>query len=268
MPTQKTFKHRVRTRMAKTGESYTAARRHLLSKTASAPSAEVLETAQLVEAVPDDARGVSESSMIRATGHDHAKWFRSLDAWDATAHTHTEIARWLGEVHGVPPWWTQSITVAYERARGMRTRHQMADGFSVSVTRTIAVAPAAVLEAFTDPTHRASWLGEAVVTPRPTRARLTARFDWADPVSRVVVTVAAKDDGRSLLAVAHERLPDAETGEHMKASCEPGSTTSRRCSKRADPATEIRGDGRVRDADPTIDPGAPALRSRGPRIPA
>jgi hypothetical protein len=31
-----------------------------------------------------------------------------------------------------------------------------------------------------------------------------------------VVTVAAKDDGRSLLAVAHERLPDAPTGERMK----------------------------------------------------
>jgi len=217
MPTQKTFKHRVRTRMAKTGESYTAARRQILSKSVSAP-AEDPGTPSPVDAVPDEARGVSESSMIRATGHDHAEWFRRLDAWDATTHTHTEIARWLGEVHGVPSWWTQSITVAYERARGMRTRHQMADGFSVSVTRTIAVAPAAALEAFTDPARRASWLADAVLSPRPTRARLTARFDWAAPPSRVVVTVAAKDDGRSLLAVAHERLPDAEAGERMKAS--------------------------------------------------
>ena len=32
MPTQKIFKHRVRTRMAKTGESYTAARRQLMQQ--------------------------------------------------------------------------------------------------------------------------------------------------------------------------------------------------------------------------------------------
>ncbi len=219
MPTQKTFKHRVRTRMTKTGESYTAARRQLLGKAdppatgaAAAPDPKV----DPAEVVPDDARGVSDASMIRATGHDHAEWFRRLDAWGATTHTHTEIARWLSETEGVPGWWTQSITVAYERARGMRARHEMADGYSVSVTRTIAAVPATVLEAFTDIGRRAAWLPGAPLTPRPTRAKLTARFDWADPASRLVVTIAAKDDGRSLLAVAHERLPDAATGERMK----------------------------------------------------
>ena len=216
MPTQKTFKHRVRTRMTKTGESYTAARRQLLGKAGSRPSEASEPPIEAAEVVPDDARGVSEASMIRATGHDHAEWFRRLDAWGATTHTHTEIARWLSQNEGVPGWWTQSITVAYERARGMRARHEMADGYSVSVTRTIATDPATVLAAFTDADRRQAWLPDGRLTQRPTRAKLTARFDWADPASRLVVTVAAKDDGRSLLAVAHERLPDAATGERMK----------------------------------------------------
>ena len=94
--------------------------------------------------------GVADESMVRATGRSHAEWFAILDAWGATDHTHTEIARWLGEAQGVRPWWTQSVTVAYERARGMRARHQMADGFSVSVTRTVAVDTERALAAFTD----------------------------------------------------------------------------------------------------------------------
>ena len=42
---------------------------------------------------------------------DTQEWFALLDAWGATGHSHTEIARWLHETHGVPGWWSQNITV-------------------------------------------------------------------------------------------------------------------------------------------------------------
>ena len=58
--------------------------------------------------------------MRNATGKGHGEWFGLLDAWGATDHSHTEIARWLNAEHGVPGWWSQNITVNYERARGMR----------------------------------------------------------------------------------------------------------------------------------------------------
>ena len=92
----------------------------------------------------------SDDSMRKATGKGHGEWFAILDRWGATGHTHTEIARWLNPEHGVPGWWSQNITVNYERARGMRRPGQMADGFSVSATRTIGAEPERVLKAFTD----------------------------------------------------------------------------------------------------------------------
>ena len=216
MPTQKVFKHRVRERMSKTGESYTAARHQLLRKAGTAEPESLSSPAP--EVIPDGVMGVPDESMVRATGRTHAEWFALLDAWGATAHTHTEIARWLGEVQGVPSWWTQSVTVAYERARGMRARHQMADGFSVSVTRTVGVGTDRALAAFTDPAIRGRWLPDARLDQRPTRSALTRRFDWADPPSRVVVTVVPKGPDRTVVAVAHEKLPDAETGERLKAA--------------------------------------------------
>jgi hypothetical protein len=215
MPTQKIFKQRVRARMTKTGESYTAARHQLLKKaTEPVPERPQPETMP----IPPDARLVADEAMIRATGKSHAEWFGLLDAWGATDHSHTEIARWLSAAHGTPGWWTQNITVSYERARGLRKPGQMANGFTVNVTRTVAVDAAAALEAFTNVTVRDTWLPDAPMRQRPTRAAHTARFDWADPPSRVVVALVPKDGSRATIAIAHEQLPDAETAERFKTS--------------------------------------------------
>ena len=95
----------------------------------------------------------------------------------------------------------------------------MSDGFSISVTRTIAADPERSLAAFTDARHPR---GAGCPTPRCASGRrapkLTARFDWSDPPSRVVVNVAPKGEGKALVAIAHEKLPDARAAERLKAS--------------------------------------------------
>jgi hypothetical protein len=230
MPTQKIFKQRVRARMTKTGESYTAARRQLLRKATEPTPAPEESTGQsesiggsetptsdgAAAGVQPDAFVVPDDAMRRATSKGHAHWFALLDAWGATDHGHTEIARWLGETHGVPGWWTQSITVAYERARGLRARHQMRDGFSISASRTVGVSAERALAAFTSAALRERWVPDAPLRQRPTRAALSARFDWSDPPSRVVVTVVPKGADKTLVAVTHEHLPDSESGERLK----------------------------------------------------
>lgn len=210
MTTQKTFKTRVRTRMAKTGESYTAARAQLLRK-----ADERADEVPVEPAAPTPTM-TSDDATRRATGRSHDEWFTILDAWGATSRRHPEIARWLGEEHGVPAWWCQNLTVDYERARGMRAVHQVEGGFSISVTRTVGVDVPAALAAFTDGARRATWLPDAEMRRRPTRAARIARFDWSDPTSRVVVTVDPKGDDRSAVNVTHEQLPDAESAERLK----------------------------------------------------
>lgn len=43
------------------------------------------------------------------------------------------------EKRGVPGWWSQMVTVTYEQERGLREKHQKADGYSVSASRTFEV---------------------------------------------------------------------------------------------------------------------------------
>jgi len=206
MTTHKTFKRRVRSRMAKTGESYTAARRQLLAHA---------EPVTPVPAAPS--APTSDESLVRATGRTYDAWFALLDAWGEAERGHTAIAAWLAAEHGVPGWWTQSITVAYERARGLRAVHQMPGRFEVGVTRTLAVDPGQVLGAFTDEQTRERWLPGSGMRQRPTTAAGVARFDWPEPPSRVMVAVIAKAPGRATVNVVHSRLADAAAAEERKA---------------------------------------------------
>jgi hypothetical protein len=193
MTSQKSFKQRVRTRMAKTGESYTAARSQLLPK-----------------AEPEPAVG--------PTGRPYSEWFAELDAWGAAEVPHKEIAAWLSSERGVPGWWAQNITVEYERARGLRAVGQGRDGlFSVSATKTVAVPIERLYEAMADPAERDRWLPSAPLSERTATPPRTARFDWGDGTTRVVVGFFVKGDAKSQIAVAHERLPDPESAATMKA---------------------------------------------------
>lgn len=211
MTTQKTFKRRVRARATKTGESYATARAQLLRKAdAAAPPPEP-------EADSMELAGVSDDAMLQATGRTIGQWLPILDAWGARERRHADIARWLVTEHGVPGWWAQSVTVAYERARGMRAKYQTASGFVASASRTINAGIDRVLLAATDDALRSRWLPDAGVSLRASTPGKSARFHWADPPSRVVFGLTGKGEGKTLVGVAHEKLPDGAAVQAMKA---------------------------------------------------
>src|SRR5688500_3412177 len=147
MTTQKTFKRRVRARMAKTGESYTAARRQLIaSGDRPDPGTPTYESV------------VSDERMLEATGKRHEEWFVLLDEWGGTDHDHTEIARHVTGELGVDGWWGQSIPVSYERARGLRAVGPRDDGWTIAASKTGAVAVAELFDSVHAAWLRQGWL--------------------------------------------------------------------------------------------------------------
>jgi hypothetical protein len=205
MTTQRTFKRRVRERMHKTGESYTAARRMLIAA-GDRPEA----------AAPEFKPPYSDAALANATGHAWEHWFALLDEWGALSRPHKEIARWLHREHGVPGWWAQGVTVGYEQARGLRAPGERPDGFSVSASKTVDVAVERLWEAWADEALRERWLPGAELGLRKATAPRNARYDWEDGSTRVVVYFEPRGDAKSNVALAHERLPDAETAAEMQ----------------------------------------------------
>jgi hypothetical protein len=203
MTRQKSFKHLVRTRMEKTGESYTTARASLLS-------------AEEPKAPQDAAFTVSDDAIRRRTGLGWEQWFDILDEWGATERTHKEIARWLVDEQGVDGWGAQSVTVSYERARGMRAVGERPNGFSVTASKTVAVPVERLYEAFVDEMLRQRWLPDGELTERTATKPRSARFDWGDGATRVIVGFESKGEAKSLAALEHERLANGEEAERMK----------------------------------------------------
>ena len=196
--------------MSKTGESYTAARTRVADKRDRNEAAK----ARLAEAAKDR---VSDERVKDETGKTWNQWFSLLDKWGAKKKKHREIARYLMDEREVPGWWAQSITVYYERERGMRLKHQRPDGFSVSASKTIAVPVDVLFEAFVEDAERKRWLPDASMSLRTAQPGRSARFDWEDGLTRVVVGFEERGPSKSMVGLAHEKLPDADEAETMKA---------------------------------------------------
>lgn len=206
MTRQRSSKRLVRTRMEKTGESYTAARASLLA-------------AEEPQATDEPVLTTSDESIRRRTGRGWEEWFDLLDDWGAAGRPHREIARWVAERLGIEPlgWGAQAVTVSYERARGLRALGERADGFAITASRTVAVPVERLYDAFVDEAARERWLPAGELRERTASRPKSARFDFGDGPTRVNVTFLAKDEAKSTATLEHARLVDAEQAERMKA---------------------------------------------------
>jgi hypothetical protein len=235
MTRNKSFKGRVRARMDKTGERYATARRQLVAKGAAKREPEAAEarvpgvegrvpgvegppTPGAPATVPGFRPPYSDEVIRSNTGRTWDEWFALLDAWGAMERPHPEIARWVNEEHGVPGWWAQGVTVAYEQARGLRAPGQRRGGqFEVNASRTVAVPVERLYEAFADPAVRERWLPGAAVEVRTARPARSIRANWDDGSTRLLIAFTARGESKSQVALTHERVPDAGTADKLKA---------------------------------------------------
>src|SRR6476660_7494894 len=200
MPANKDFKRLVRGRMQKTGESYTAARSHLLEhKPAAAAAPAVVDYAKLA--------GKSDAILKEKTGCTWERWVKALDHKQAHTWPHREIAKYVHEKYKIPGWWAQTVTVGYERIKGLRAIGQRRDGsFEASKSKTFPVPLSRLYRAFNDARTRARWLPGVDLTVRTATRDKSMRITWSDRTS-VEVGVARRVT-KSQVQLAHGKLPD------------------------------------------------------------
>lgn len=210
MPKQKDLKRLARTRMKKTGESYSTARAQLIRKKTRNPRATTAPVTDYAAIA-----GMSDAAVRAKTGRTWKQWVAVLDAIDATAMPHREIARHLHDEYELESWWAQTVTVGYERIRGLRERGQRRGGdYRMSKTRTFAVPVETLYRAFATARARAKWLGEERPVVNRATPHKSVRMAWPDG-TRVEVTFVAKGD-RSQAAVEHGKLPSKAEAERLK----------------------------------------------------
>jgi Domain of unknown function (DUF4287) len=168
---------------------------------------------------------MDDAKVLAATGKPLGEWFTILDERGARDLPHKDIARLLQEDYGVPGWWSQSVTVEYEKRIGRRETGQRQSGdYEAAVTRTLPVTMDAALD---------SWLARlpasgpqsafdgVAFAGEPSTSRTEKRRYWrvglADG-SRVTVYFSAKPDGKGAqVTVQHGKLAGRQEVDRWKA---------------------------------------------------
>jgi len=215
MPIQKDLKRRVRARMRKTGESYTAARARVLErkpeKKRSVPGPRTSPVGPKTDLA--GLAGMSDAAVRAKTGRDWAGWVAELDRAGAASLPHREIARWLRD-QGVPSWWSQMVTVGYERIRGLREKGQRrGGGFDVNKSKTYPVALPELWLAFT---RCKPWLGDAGVRMSKATRHRSMRWKWPDGTT-IDVTFWAKGPSKSQVQLQHGKIASRAEAERLRA---------------------------------------------------
>jgi uncharacterized protein YndB with AHSA1/START domain len=207
--------------MHKTGESYSSARAQLVR--ARRPSA---SNGPIVSSSPRPATpaidyaalaGMSDAAVKAKTGCDWAKWVWTLDNSGAESMSHRAIAQMVHDTWKVPEWWCQTVTVGYERIKGLRAIGQRRTGeYEASRSRTFAVPMARLFQAFASARTRNRWLGGAKPVVRKATPGKSIRMTWEDGTS-VEIWFVSKGGSKSAAQVAHRKLKSKEEVEERKA---------------------------------------------------
>jgi hypothetical protein len=223
MPVNKDLKRLVRARMKKTGEAYTSARAHIITKPKRAPAPRAAASA--TRAAPTSAikpaefaaiAGMTDETIKAKTGCTWERWVYALDRRGAEQMSHGDIAALVNEKYKVDGWWSQMVTVGYERIKGLRARGQRLDGtYEAGKSRTFNVPVTALFKAWADASVRRRWLNGESVTVRTATAPKSMRLGWTDG-GIIAVWFTPKGKSKSSVALAHTKLPDRQTADRLK----------------------------------------------------
>lgn len=206
MPKDKDLKRLIRARMARTGESYTTARARLVE-------------ARDLPPLPDDyasLAGMSDDAVRNATGRSWPEWTRELDRIGAHSLPHAEIAARVAAYPDVSPWWSQAVTVAYERFRGLRAPGQRRDGtFDVNKSVTVPVGIGRLWAAVHDPAARKRWLPDLDLEISTASEPTSFRARLADD-TRLDAHLVRKGPDKTTVTFQHRKLPDREAADERR----------------------------------------------------
>jgi len=224
MPRNKDLKRLVRARMSRTGESYTAARTHVLAKPSSKPRASTLRAAEprktSVARAPRpnyaELAGYSDEVLKAKTGCTWERWVGVLDYYRADKMTHRDIAALVNKKFKIEGWWSQAVTVGYERIKGLRARGQRRDGsYEANKSRTYNVPTERLFDAWANARVRGRWLDGEIGRVRTSTPAKSMRLDGKGG-SIVAVGFWPKGPSKSAVSVQHTKLPDQETATKLK----------------------------------------------------
>lgn len=173
-----------------------------------------------------------------ATGKSATDWFAALDAAGGIAKGRKALSEFLFKEQKVDAWWTTTLVVEYEKARGAKEKDGKAPGYAICVTKSIAAKASDVYSAFTDSSQLSKWFGSKVKADAKdggkfesgdgergeylrVRENKDLRFRWDDAkrANGSLVDVAFKEaGGKTGITLNHARIQDRRHADELRAA--------------------------------------------------
>ena len=158
---------------------------------------------------------MSDAAVKKATGCTWEKWVWTLDHIGAADLSHRAVAEQVQKTWKVSDWWSQAVTVGYERIKGRRAIGQRLSGaYEATKSKTIGAPASVIYKAFADSRQRRKWLPDTTVTVRKGTPRKSLRMTWDDGTS-VEVWLTPKG-AKTQTAVAHRKLTGKDDVDRRK----------------------------------------------------
>jgi len=171
------------------------------------------------------AKRTSDEAVQRATGKVWKEWFAILDKAGAKKMQHRDIVLFLfnkylgkgkGNIGATSPngWWSQMVTVEYERERGMRKVNQNETGFLVGMHKTLNMS-AADFEKEWDTILRSKKVAGHKLERVPSRTKRNM-LRYRAKVGGLVVTYDVQPSRKLRVMVEAIRLPNSAAVERER----------------------------------------------------
>ncbi len=161
---------------------------------------------------------ITDKVVVPKTGKTIQEWFTVLDQNGGKELDAHGIYALIASIEGLKPLgeWNQGLlTTTYQWDRGLRQRGEKADGFEISVSKTLAVSVEMLYAAWLDDGLRAKWLPDNITITKSTENK-SVRVLWSDGATRLSVDFYPKGGDKSEMVVQHLKIPDAEMAAAMK----------------------------------------------------
>jgi uncharacterized protein YndB with AHSA1/START domain len=171
------------------------------------------------------------------TGKTLKQWFADLDRAGGLAVGRRELVSAIYEACDKDAWWSVTLVVEYERAKGQKEKDGRPTGYTICSTKSVTAPLERVFAAFADAKTLDRWLGPETVldfkdggslrngdgdrgTFKKIRANKDIRLAWENaklaPGTAVEVMFADKGKGKTGITLNHTRIQSRREADQVR----------------------------------------------------
>jgi uncharacterized protein YndB with AHSA1/START domain len=184
-----------------------------------------------------DVPEIDDSTAKQKTGKTLKQWYAVLDAGGGLALGRRELVSLIYDQAAKDVWWSTTIVIEYERAKGQKEKDGRPTGYSICSTKTIEAPLKSVFAAFGDAKPLDQWLGSktklqfedggtlkngdgdsaTIVRIRPNKDLRLAWHGKLAPDTTVDVMFADKGKGKTGITLNHTRIQSRREADQIRA---------------------------------------------------